>query len=151
MRDWCLCNIKSSHPGIRCCRCHGNSWPLPHQFSFLSSLENPSTQLSLSSTLEGWNSDSGGEAGLLAGLRTSSLRILGPNFIILFFFLIIFLNLFLAALGLHCCMRAFSSCSKQGLPSLRCAGFSLQWLLFCGAQALGVLWHEGSVVVARGL
>ena len=25
--------------------------------------------------------------------------------------------------------RAFSSCRKQGLPSLRCAGFSLQWLL----------------------
>ena len=27
----------------------------------------------------------------------------------------IFFNLFLAALGLHCCMRAFSSCSEQGL------------------------------------
>ena len=30
----------------------------------------------------------------------------------LFFFLSFFL---LAALGLHCCARAFSSCSKQGL------------------------------------
>ena len=24
-------------------------------------------------------------------------------------------NLFLAVLGLHCCMRAFSSCGEQGL------------------------------------
>ena len=42
-----------------------------------------------------------------------------------------FLNLFLAALGLHCCVRAHSG------------GFSS-----CGAQALG---HVGSVVVAHGL
>ena len=27
-----------------------------------------------------------------------------------------FICLFLAALGLCCCARAFSSCSKQGLP-----------------------------------
>ena len=38
----------------------------------------------------------------------------------------------MAALGLHCCMRAFSSC-----------GFSC-----CGARALGA---QVSVVVARGL
>ena len=28
---------------------------------------------------------------------------------------IYFIYLFLAALGLHCCARAFSSCSEQGL------------------------------------
>ena len=28
---------------------------------------------------------------------------------------IYFIYLFLAALGLHCCSRAFSSCSKKGL------------------------------------
>lgn len=55
----------------------------PLQVSSLSPLGNPSTQLSLSSTLKGFNSASGGEAGLLAGLRTSSLRILGPNYNIL--------------------------------------------------------------------
>ena len=33
-----------------------------------------------------------------------------------FFFLInLFIYLFLAALGLPCCARAFSSCSEQGL------------------------------------
>ena len=42
--------------------------------------------------------------------------------------------LFLAALGLHCCTWAFSSCSKQGLLC-SCAGFSLQWLL--------LLWSMG--------
>ena len=32
-----------------------------------------------------------------------------------FFFLIYFIDLFLAALGLHCCAQAFSSCGEQGL------------------------------------
>ena len=32
-----------------------------------------------------------------------------------FFFNINLFILFLAVLGLHCCLRAFSSCSKQGL------------------------------------
>ena len=54
------------------------------------------------------------------------------------------LNLFSAALGLHCCMQAFSSCRERGLPSScgpqasHCGDFS-----YCGAQAL--------VVVAQGL
>ena len=34
----------------------------------------------------------------------------------LFLFFIFFINyLYLAALGLHCCARALSSCGKQGL------------------------------------
>ena len=60
-----------------------------------------------------------------------------------------FIYLFLAALGLRCCARAFSSCGKQGLLFLQCVGFSLRWLLLlqstgsrlmgfnsCGSQAL---------------
>ena len=35
-----------------------------------------------------------------------------PCPLIFFFFLI---NLLLAALGLHCCMQAFSSCGERGL------------------------------------
>ena len=35
------------------------------------------------------------------------------DFLIFFFFQYIYL--FLAALGLHCCMGAFSSCGKRGL------------------------------------
>ena len=40
--------------------------------------------------------------------------------VVLFFFLInlFIFNLFLAALGLCCCMWAFSSCSEQGLLSV---------------------------------
>ena len=32
-----------------------------------------------------------------------------------FFFYLFFIYLFLAALGLHCCSRAFSSCGERGL------------------------------------
>ena len=31
------------------------------------------------------------------------------------FFIYLFIYLFLAALGLRCCVRSFSSCSEQGL------------------------------------
>ena len=57
------------------------------------------------------------------------------------FFLLLLFYLFLAALGLRCCMRPFSSCGERGV------GFSLQCLC-CGARALGA-W--ASVVVALGL
>ena len=60
----------------------------------------------------------------------------------LYFFLNLFLflfDLFLALLGLRCCMRAFSSCSERGLVTLRCgarashcSGFSC-----CGPRVLG--------------
>ena len=50
------------------------------------------------------------------------------------------INLFLSALGLHCCMWAFSSC---GVQASHCSGFSC-----CGARALGV---QASVVEAHGL
>ena len=58
-----------------------------------------------------------------------------------------FFTLFLAVLGLHCCVRAFSNCGEQGLySSLQCAGFSFQWLLG-RAQALGM---QASVAVVCG-
>ena len=57
------------------------------------------------------------------------------------------INLFLAALGLHCCTWAFSSCGERGLLFIarasHCSGFSC-----CRARALGA---QASVVVARGL
>ena len=37
------------------------------------------------------------------------------KFLFVCFLIILFIYLFLAALGLHCCVRAFSGCSKQGL------------------------------------
>ena len=63
-----------------------------------------------------------------------------PRYLIKHFFLKIYL-LFLVALGLHCCVQAFSSCNKWGLLFI-----ALHWLLIsatflmcglssCGAQA----------------
>ena len=34
---------------------------------------------------------------------------------VLFFFKFYFIHLFLAALDLHCCVQAFSSCGERGL------------------------------------
>ena len=45
------------------------------------------------------------------------------------FFNVFFIYLLLAALGLHCCTQAFSSCGAQ---ASHCSGFSC-----CGARALG--------------
>ena len=70
--------------------------------------------------------------------------------------IIYFIYLFLAALGLRCCARAFSSCREQGLlfiavRRLLIAVASL--VVEHGLQTRGFqqLWHAGSVVVARGL
>ena len=84
--------------------------------------------------------------------------------------------LFLAALGLCCCMLGFSHGSERGYSLLLCTGFSLWWLLvlwstgsrhvgfstcstgaqqlWClgpGAHGFQQLCHRGSVVVAHGL
>ena len=47
------------------------------------------------------------------------------------FFKIFFklINLFLAALGFHCCTGLFLVVASRGCSSLRCTGLSLQWLL----------------------
>ena len=54
---------------------------------------------------------------------------------------------FLAALGLCCCARAFSSCGEQGLLFVEVRGLLIA-VACCGARALGM---RASVVVARGL
>ena len=75
-----------------------------------------------------------------------------------FFFnkFIYFIYLFLAALGLHCCMRAFSSCSEQGLLLVVAHGLLTEVASLVAEHRLLVrglqyLWHMGSVVVAHGL
>ena len=68
------------------------------------------------------------------------------------FFLFCFKNiyLFLVALGLHCCARAFSSCGEWGLLSsfgawaFHFGGFS------CGAQASVAVVHRLSCSVVAG-
>ena len=60
-----------------------------------------------------------------------------------------FIYLFLAALGLRCCARAFSSCGEQGLLLIAVHGLLItEASLCCGAWALGV---RASVVVVHRL
>ena len=54
----------------------------------------------------------------------------------------------MAALGLCCCVRAFSSCSERGLLLVLVHGLLIAVASRCGARALGV-W--ASVVAVRGL
>ena len=70
---------------------------------------------------------------------------------IIFFnkFIYFYFYLFLAALGLRCCVRAFSSCGEQGLLFIAVHGLLIAVAsLCCGAQALGT---RASVAAARGL
>ena len=61
-------------------------------------------------------------------------------------YLFMYLFLFLAVLGLRCCLQAFSSAASQAYSLLWCSCFSLQWLL---------LWSMGGglapLVVEHGL
>ena len=72
----------------------------------------------------------------------------------LWFFNYFYFNLFLAVFVVSICWvfvavhRLPPVAASRGYSSLRCMGFSLRWLLCCGARALGA-W--ASVVVARGL
>ena len=60
-----------------------------------------------------------------------------------------FIYLFLAVLGLRCCMWAFSSCGEWGLLFIALCGLFIAVVsLCCRAWALGV---RASVVVACGL
>ena len=78
-----------------------------------------------------------------------------------FFINLFFIYLFLSALGLRCCTRAFSSCGKWGYSLLWCSGFLLRWLLLlrsagsrragfssCGTWAQQ-LWLAGSRTQAQ--
>ena len=69
-------------------------------------------------------------------------------FIYLLIFIHLFIYLFLAALGLCCCLWAFSSCGEQGLLFVAVHRLLIVVASRCGAQAVGT---RASVVVARGL
>ena len=67
----------------------------------------------------------------------------GPHFV----FKLIYL--FLPALGLRCCARAFFSCGERGLLFVAVHGLLIGVAsLCCGTRGLGA---RASVVVARGL
>ena len=80
------------------------------------------------------------------------------SFKLSFFFIVLinlFIYLFLAALGLCCCTRPFSSCGERGLLFVAVRGLLTAVVSLVaehGLQARGLqqLWHVGSAVVARG-
>ena len=65
-----------------------------------------------------------------------------------FRFYFIFIYLFLVALGLHCCVRAFSSCGEQGLLFDAVSGFLIAVASLVEEHRLAA---QDSAVVARGL
>ena len=70
--------------------------------------------------------------------------------------LFILFYLFLAALGHHCCVWAFSSCGEWGLLFVAVRRFLIVVASLVAehrlqAHVLRQLWHAGSVVVAHGL
>ena len=81
---------------------------------------------------------------------------IGRRILFIFFFINLFMYLFLAALGLHCCAWSFSSGGEQGLLFVMARGLLVlvtSLVVEHGLQARGLqqLWHAGSVVVAHGL
>ena len=71
-------------------------------------------------------------------------------------FIYLFICLFMAALGLHCCAWAFSSWGERGLLFVvvrRLLTVVASLVAECRLQACGLqqLWHVRSVVVACGL
>ena len=64
---------------------------------------------------------------------------------------LLFIYLFLAALGLHCCTWAFSSRSEWGLLSNCGVWVSLLAEHGFRAHGLQLLWHADSIVAAPSL
>ena len=71
---------------------------------------------------------------------------------------IVYICIFLAALRLGCCVRAFSSCGEQGLLFVAVRGLLMRWLLLLqstgsrrSASVVAARGPAGSVVVAHGL
>ena len=60
----------------------------------------------------------------------------------------------MAALGLHCCMRAFSCYGQWGYSSLLCADFSLRWPLLLqgtGSRRMGFSTYGAQVWLPRAM
>ena len=71
-------------------------------------------------------------------------------------FYYLFIYLFLAALGLHCCTRALPSCDERGLllvamcgPPILVASPAVEYGL--QARRPQQMWHSGSGAMAHGL
>ena len=70
------------------------------------------------------------------------------GFFVVVFNKFLFICLFLAALGLCCCTRAFSSCGERGLLFVVVRGLLIAVASRCRVWALGA---RASVVAAHGL
>ena len=78
--------------------------------------------------------------------RSSASNITGSSGLFYFFKQIILLKLILAALGLPCCVQAFSSCSERGLLLV-----VHRFLIAVASLVEHGLWALGSGVLAPGL
>ena len=128
------CNVRdlSSIPGLGRSPGEGNSNPLQY-----SCLENPR--------------NGGAWWAAVYGVTQSRTRLkrLSSSMHIYIYYIYNFIHLCLAALGLHCCMRSFSSCSDWGLLSCCTAAASLvveRGLNNCGTRAslLHSMWDLSS-------
>ena len=63
-------------------------------------------------------------------------EIVNQKRIFLYKFICLFVYLFMAVLGLHCCTQAFSSCGERGLLFVVACGLQARGLSSCGSQAL---------------
>ena len=90
-------------------------------------------------------------------VRTNGILVLEKSIILVRMFIAInnnflkinlFIYLFLATWGLHCCAQAFSSCGERELLFVAVRGLLIAVASRCVARALGT-W--ASVVVACGL
>ena len=70
------------------------------------------------------------------GIKPVSCALAGDSFFSFFFKFIYFTYLFLAALGLRCCTRAFSSYSEQGLLFVAVRGLLIAVASLVGEHGL---------------
>ena len=82
-------------------------------------------------------------------MECTTVSLLKHSVSIFFFnFINLLTYLILAALGLRCCMQAFSGCGERGLLFVAVRGLLITVASRCGARALGV---QATVVAAHGL
>ena len=86
----------------------------------------------------------------LRGTVPAAQRAIKRRLFLFFFFLKknLFIYLFLAALGLRCCARAFSSCGERGPLFVEVRGFLIAAVSLVAEHGLQ---SAGSVIVAHGL
>ena len=84
----------------------------------------------------------GRSCGLQVASEARSQEKSSPGIVTLLFFIIIFIYLFLAVLGLCCCTRAFSGCEQELISS--CGAQASQCVGFSCCYSCGIFLDQGS-------